>query len=106
MPSVSLVASPISVIERNHSLRSVKCLSPYHALHPCARLASGLCLDHNDSSVSGVESTPRQSPFARKESAHEDHTLAHDTSAPTHVGRPAAPQLLPRYHALLPPLCR
>jgi hypothetical protein len=34
-----------------------------------------------------VESTPRQSPFARKESAHEDHTLAHDTSASTHVRR-------------------
>src|SRR5262245_33888335 len=91
--------------ERNHSLRSgTMPFSP--PLHHCACLASGLWLDHNDSSVSGVESTLRQSPFARKESPHEDHTLAPDTSAATHVGRPAAPQLLPRYHALLSPLCR
>src|SRR5262245_45784782 len=65
-----------------------------------------ISLDHNDSSVSGVESTPRQSPFARKESAHEDHPLAHDPAASTHVRRSAAPQLLCAYHSCVSALCR
>ncbi len=64
------------------------------------------CLDHNDSSVSGVTPTPRWSPFARKESTHEDETPAHDAPAPTHVGRHAAPQLLCAYHARVSALCR
>src|SRR5215471_10338848 len=44
--------------------------------------------------------------FARKESVHEDATPAHDAPTPTHVGRPATPQLLPPHYCLLPPLCR
>src|SRR5436309_13547692 len=57
-------------------------------------LVARSCLDHNDSSVHGVTSTPRWSPFPRKESTHEDKTPPYDAPPPTHGARHATPQLL------------